>query len=87
MNHRDKLFETLSEAIEHNGKDDANYDNFQKATDILEVLESLLAYTIFTTCETSDHVRDATEESYINIKRQALRLMYQHLEEKNKSKS
>ena len=81
MNHRDNMFDQLSQVIESAGKDDPNYDNFKKAEDILDVLEGLLAYTIYTTCESTDHVRDACEESYINIKRQALRLMYKELED------
>ena len=75
INHSDELFEALSNTIENIGKDDPNYDDEKKAVDILNVLESLLAYTIYTTCLTTDHVRDSAEESYINIKRQALEMM------------
>lgn len=71
----DKLFEVLSQTIENHGKDDNEYDDKKKALDILNVLESLLSYTIYTTCLTSDNVRDSCEESFINIKRQALDML------------
>ena len=81
MNHRAKMFDAISHIIEEAGKDDPAYDNFQKAADVLEILESLSAYTLFTICQTTDQVRDVCEESYMNMKRQALRLMYKRLEE------
>ena len=69
------MFAELSQVIEATGKGDESYDNKAKAVDILSVLESLLAYTIYTTCVTSEHVRDSCEESYMQIKRQALEMI------------
>lgn len=73
--HRDEMFDKVSKLIEETGKSDANYSDKEKALDILSVLEGLLAYTIYTTCINSETVRDSCEESYINIKRQALHMM------------
>jgi hypothetical protein len=76
-NYRDEMFDTLANAIENVGKSDESYDNYLKALDILEVLESLLAYTIYNTCDSPETIRDACEESYINIKKRAL-LMFEN---------
>lgn len=75
MNYADQMFTELSNVIENVGKDDQQYTNQKKAVDILNVLESLLAYTIYTTCCTTEDVRDAAEESYLSIKRQALAII------------
>jgi hypothetical protein len=74
-NYADQMFTELSKIIEHVGKDDEEYTNQKKAVDVLNVLESLLAYTIYTTCYTTEDVRDAAEDSYISIKRQALAII------------
>lgn len=71
-NYADQLFTEISNLIENTGKNDQDYTNHNKAIDILNVLESLLAYTIYTTCYTTEEVRDAAEESYFSIKKQAL---------------
>jgi|GEM_PF-6849272 hypothetical protein len=73
-NYREQLFDTLAHAIEDNGKSDPSYDNYQKALDILEVLESLLAYTIYSTCDSPDNIRDACDETHVNIKKRALKM-------------
>ncbi len=82
VNYKEQMFDTLSTAIENIGKDDPSYTDHDKALDILDVLESLLAYSIFTTCVTSDNVRDSCEESYMNIKRRALRILEQEAKAK-----
>ncbi len=74
-NYADQMFTELSKTIEHIGKNDQEYTNQQKAVDILNVLESLIAYTIYTTCNTTEEVRDASEESYFSIKKQALAII------------
>lgn len=71
----DQMFTKLSNVIEDIGKGDAEYTNQRKVIDILNVLESLLAYTIYTTCYTAEEVRDASEDSYFSIKKQALAIM------------
>lgn len=75
--YREQLFDALAREIENSGKQDASYTNQQKALDILEVLEDLLAYTIFNLCDNKDTIRDASEESYMNIKQRAL-LMFEN---------
>ena len=74
-NHADKMFTELSNVIENVGKNDPEYTNQKKAIDILNVLESLLAYTIYTTCYTTEEIRDASEDSYFSIKKQALAII------------
>lgn len=71
-NYRDQMFETISQVIEKAGGEDSDYDNYRKAQDILEVLESLLAYAIYNTCVSPETIRDSCEESYVNIKKRAL---------------
>lgn len=70
--HKKALLESLSLTIEKAGQDDPDYDNFDKARDILDTLESLLAYAIYNTCVSPETIRDSAEESYVNIKRRAL---------------
>lgn len=82
--YRDQMFDALSIAIENTGKDDPSYDNHQKALDILSVLENLLAYTIYSTCDSADTVRDSCEESHVNIKKMALRMMENEQSGQNK---
>ncbi len=74
-NYADQMFTELSNVIENVGKNDKEYTNQNKAVDILNILESLLAYTIYTTCNTTEEVRDASEESYFSIKKQALAII------------
>jgi hypothetical protein len=73
--YKDQMFDTIAKCIEETGKNDSNYTNEAKARDILELLESLLSYTIYATCISKETIRDSCEESYINIKRHALALM------------
>lgn len=80
IDYKQKMFDELSAQIEAIGKDDENYNDHQKALDILGVLEGLLGYTIYTTCTSLDEVRDSSEESYVNIKRTALTAMRKELD-------
>lgn len=80
-NHREAMFDALSQAIENTGKGDKEYTDYDKALDILDVLESLLAYTIFSTCVTTDQIRDSSEESYMTIKKRALQIYHSQQEE------
>lgn len=75
LSYREKMLSQIAEIIEKTGADDEAYGVSDKALDILMVLEGLLGYTIFTTCTDAGEVRDACEESYINIKRRALKLL------------
>ncbi len=70
-----QMFDSISKIIETSGVGDSTYTAEKKAVDIFAVLESLLAYTIYTTCVNSETIRDSAEESYINIKRQALHML------------
>ena len=76
--HAKDMFEDIANLIENAGKDDETYDAKQKLQDIFDVLESLLAYTIYTACITADNVRDCSEESYVNIKKKALKMLEDH---------
>ena len=69
------MFEEVSRVIEGIGAGDSAYTPEEKALDIFSVLESLLAYTIYTTCISPETVRDSAEESYVNIKKQALHML------------
>lgn len=73
--YREEMLSKIADIIEKTGQDDDAYVDHEKALDILMVLEGLLGYTIFTTCNDAGEVRDASEESYINIKRRALQLL------------
>jgi hypothetical protein len=75
INYQSQMLDAVSEILETTGKSDPAYSNEQKALDIFHVLESLLSYTIFTVCLTSDQIRDTCEESYLNIKRNALAIL------------
>ena len=74
-NHREELLSNIANIIEATGQDDANYQDKDKALDIMMVLESLLGYTIYTSCLDEHDARDLSEESYVNIKRRALNLL------------
>ena len=73
-NYREQMFDTLANAIENTGKSDESYDNYLKALDILDVLEGLLAYTIYNTCDNAETIRLACEESAANITMRALKM-------------
>lgn len=79
--YREALFDAIANTIENVGKNDPEYTPTQKSLDILDVLENLLAYTIYSTCNSLETVRDSAEESYVNIKKRALHMMKQELEE------
>lgn len=83
-NYRETMLSQIAEIIEKTGQQDDSYVDHEKALDILVVLEGLLGYTIFTTCTDAGEVRDACEESYINIKRRALKLMRDELAQNSK---
>lgn len=80
--YKEELFNTLADAIENIGKDDPTYSETQKALDILDVLESLLAYTVYSTSVSIETVRTSAEESYMNIKKRALDMMSDELNKK-----
>ena len=84
INYRDQMFDAISNIIEVTGRDDANYDNHQKARDILEMLESLLAYAIYNTCISPETIRDSCEESYVSIKKRALMMFDKFYEQDSK---
>ncbi len=73
--YREEMLTKIADVIEQTGQKDDAYVDHEKALDILVVLEGLLGYTIFTTCNDSGEIRDACEESFINIKRRALQLL------------
>lgn len=77
-NYEQEMFANISTIIEKTGAADEAYTAEKKALDILSVLESLLAYTIYTTCIDAETIRDSAEQSYVNIKRQALFMLKEH---------
>lgn len=79
LSYREDMLAQIADIIEKTGQDDESYVAKDKALDILLVLESLLGYTIYTTCLDAGEVRDACEESYVNIKRRALQLLRDEL--------
>lgn len=79
-NYQDDLFSKMSQFIDSFGIQDVNYSPQQRTEDILNVLEDLLAITIFSISIDRETVRDASEASYVNIKNKALYLMQQELE-------
>ena len=78
-NYRETMLRQMADIIELTGKENESYTNEQKALDILEVLEGLLGYTIFTVCNDAGEIRDACEESFVNIKRRALKLLPENM--------
>ena len=77
-NYEKEMFANISTIIEKTGASDEAYTDEKKALDILAVLESLLAYTIYTTCIDAGTIRDSAEQSYVNIKKQALFMLKEH---------
>lgn len=75
QNYADEMFAKISQVIEETGQKDPDYDDTKKANDIFNVLESLLAYTVYTTCVTKEHVEESTQMCYDNIKAQALEIL------------
>lgn len=73
--YQQQMFEAVAKVIEEVGAGDKAYDDEKKALDILNVLESLLAYAIYNTSISAETIRDSAEESYVNIKKRALRML------------
>ena len=72
QNYQEEMFEKISLIFETTGKLDEEYDDYQKDSDILSVLENLLAYAIYNTNIDLETIKEASEESYVHIKRRAL---------------
>jgi ribonucleotide reductase beta subunit family protein with ferritin-like domain len=70
--YQEEMFEKISLLFETIGESDADYDLYQKNNDILGVLENLLAYAIYNTNIDLETIKEASEESYVHIKRRAL---------------
>jgi hypothetical protein len=79
--YREEMLSKIAEIIEATGQNDDSYHDKEKALDIMVVLEGLLGYTLFTICQDADEIRDAAEESYISIKRRALQLFRDGIDE------
>ena len=82
--YREEMFDKISKIIEETGSNDATYDSYKKAQDVLDVLEGLLSYAIYTTSISPETVRDSCEQSYVNIKKNALKMINKELSEKGK---
>ena len=79
--YKEKMYKIIAELFEKVGVNNPNYSETQKATDILEVLATLLAFTIYNSCPSSEAIRDASEASYFQIKQMALAYYYQQQQE------
>ena len=75
--YKETMFQVIAELFEKTGADNPRYSSNQKATDILEVLSTLLAYTIYNSCPNSETIRDASEATYFQMKQMALAYYYQ----------
>ncbi len=75
--YKEEMFQTIAELFEKIGTNDSEYSETQKVTDILEVLSTLLAFTIYNSCPTTETIRDASEATYFQIKQMALAYYYQ----------
>jgi len=76
--YREEMFNNLADVIENTGKDDKGYDGLDKARDILEVLESLLAFAIYNTSISEETIKQSAEESHTNIREGALDMLKRH---------
>ena len=81
--YKEEMFKTIAELFEKIGTNDLKYTETQKATDILEVLSTLLAFTIHNSCPTTETIRDASEAAYFQIKQMSLAYFYQQKQEKD----
>lgn len=81
--YKDQMFKVIADLFEKVGAQDTAYSDLQKVTDILEVLATLTAFTIYNACPTSEAIRDAAEASYFQIKQMALAYYYQQKQEKD----
>jgi len=75
--YKESMYKTIAELFEKIGVGNPAYSEMQKATDILEVLSTLLAFTIYNSCPNTETIRDASEASYFQIKQMALGYFYQ----------
>jgi len=75
--YKERMYKVIAELFEKIGASNPTYSETQKATDILEVLVTLLAFTIYNSCPTTETIRDASETSYFQIKQMALAYFYQ----------
>ena len=70
--YKDLLLKQISKSIELFGMTDKEYSDERKLLDVLDVLESILAYSLCNISIDIPSIRDASEESYVNIKRKAI---------------
>jgi hypothetical protein len=75
--YKERMYKVIAELFEKTGANNPTYSETQKATDILEVLSTLLAFTIYNSCPTAETIRDASEATYFQIKQMALAYYYQ----------
>ena len=80
--YKEEMFQHIAELFERIGTNDSKYSETQKVTDILEVLSTLLAFTIYNSCPTAETIRDASEATYFQIKQMALAYYYEQNQKK-----
>ena len=75
--YKEKMYTVIAELFEKTGANNPDYSETQKATDILEVLSTLMAFTIYNSCPNSETIRDSCEAAYFHVKQMALAYHYQ----------
>jgi len=81
--YKEKMYQVIAELFEKTGAHDRQYAETQKIPDILEVLSTLLAFTVYNSCPTAEAIRDVAEASYFQVKQMALAYYYQQQQEKD----
>ncbi len=85
--YKEKMYTVIAELFEQIGANNSSYSATQKATDILEVLSTLLAFTIYNSCPNSETIRDTCEAAYFQIKQMSLAYHHQMQNEKEQKGS
>lgn len=70
-----EMFDKISEVLDGIGAGDESYTDEDRALDILNVLETHLAFTIYSTCISKETINESAKESYDNIKSRALEML------------
>lgn len=82
--YKEKMYTVIADLFEKTGANNPSYTETKKATDILEVLSTLLAFTIYNSCPNSETIRDTCEAAYFQIKQMSLAYHYQMQQENSR---
>ncbi|OGV27214.1 MAG: hypothetical protein A3F18_07320 [Legionellales bacterium RIFCSPHIGHO2_12_FULL_37_14] len=78
------MFDKIATIIEDTGHGDKSYAARDKIIDVLDVLENLLAYTIYSASVTQADVKSCVKESFKNVETKALKILKDHPAETKK---